>query len=370
LKLYEALDRYLLKPIGPERAHQLALLGLRSRISFFTRTVIDPYQWRGINFVNRVGIAAGFDKNAVAVNGMAEIGAAFAEVGTVLVRPHGGQPLRPRMARLEAQQGVWNRLGFPSDGLWWVQHRLSFRRRKDLVVGVNMAPHPLTVKTAGEPGFSARVLAELDEIVKALHAYADFFVINLSSPNTAGLRGVMQGEGFADEIVGPIHDRLEELDRGAQKLHRTGLLVKLPPEDAERRRWQPETLAQLIGPLIDLRVCDGFVAGNTSIGLALELAPHALPDAPGGVSGAPLRELALHNMRVLAQLAHPDQLRIGVGGISSGDDALAMVDAGAHLLELYSGMIYRGPQLIGECATALQRVTRAQVTAVEEWGPV
>jgi dihydroorotate dehydrogenase len=350
--LYSLADRVLLRPLGPDRGHQLALLGLR--LGFFpTPRIADAFRWRGITFPNRVGVAAGFDKNAVAVAGLARIGAGFAEIGTILTQPWAGSPLRPRMARLEAEQGVWNRLGFPSDGLARVAARLGRAQRGDMVVACNIAPHPLTVRAASEPGFAARARAELDELVTALHPHAQLFVINLSSPNTSGLRGVLYGDGFAQELVAPTRARLAALAREAGRAP-TPLLVKLPPETTERAAWSLDTLAPLVKPLAGTDVCDGFVATNTSIGLALARSPHARPDAPGGVSGAPLREHAVAAMRALRELARAEQLRIGVGGVMRGADARALVDAGAHLVELYSGMVYRGPGLIGECAAALR----------------
>ena len=350
--LYSLADRVLLRPLGPDTGHQLALLGLR--LGFFPAPrVADPFRWRGITFPNRAGVAAGFDKNAVAIEGLARIGAGFAEIGTILTQPWAGNPLRPRMARLEAEQGVWNRLGFPSDGLARVAARLARTKRSDMVVACNIAPHPLTVRGASEPGFAAKARAELDELVTALHPHAQLFVINLSSPNTSGLRGVLYGDGFAQEIVAPTRARLAALAREAGRAP-TPVLVKLPPETPERAAWSADSLAALVKPLAHADVCDGFVAVNTSIGLALAKSPHAKPDAPGGVSGAPLREHALAALRALRELVHAEQLRVGVGGVMCGEDARALVEAGAQLVEVYSGMIYRGPSLISECAAALR----------------
>ena len=354
MSAYAWLDRALLAPLGPERGHALALLGMSLGIAPRAPRVVDPLRWNGVTFPNRVGVAAGFDKNALALRGFAAIGAGFVEVGTILARPWAGQSLRPRMARLEAEHGVWNRLGFPSDGVARVAKRIARGPTAAFALGCNIAPHPLTVKTAGEPRFAERVCAELAELIAALHEHARFFVINLSSPNTSGLRGVLHGEGFAHEIVAPTRARLHALAKQAGRAQPPLLLVKLPPEDAQRAPWRTETLRALVGPLAHPDLCDGFVAVNTSIALALAKSRLAQPDAPGGVSGAPLFPLALGAMRALSALAHPEQLRIGVGGVMAPEQALALVDAGAHLVELYSGMIYRGPRLVRECAEALR----------------
>jgi dihydroorotate dehydrogenase len=354
LTLYGVADRLLFKPLGPELAHKLALFALAARFSFRTPQVNDPWPWRGLVFPNRVGVAAGFDKNAFALTGLAEIGAGFAEVGTILTRPWPGNLLRPRMARLEGERGIWNRLGFPSIGVRRVAYRLSRFRRGDILIGCNIAPHPLTLRAAGEPGFAARVRAELDELITTLYPWAKFFVVNMSSPNTAGLRGVLHGEGFAQEIVAPLHERIRRLSREQGQAWPTPLLVKLPPETPEREPWTPETLRPLAQPLAHDDVCDGYVAVNTSIGLALAKSPHARPDAPGGVSGAPLLPLALGAMRALAEISLPGQLRIAVGGITRPEDAVRLIELGANLVELYSGMIYQGPTLLRNCADAVQ----------------
>lgn len=352
--LYALADRLLFEPLGPELAHKLALAGLALRFALHTPKVNDPYPWRGLVFPNRVGVAAGFDKNAFALSGLAEIGAGFAEIGTILTRPWPGNALRPRMARLEAERGLWNRLGFPSIGLPRVAARLAEFRRGDILFGCNIAPHPLTIRTAGEPDFAERVRRELDELITGLHPFTKFFVINMSSPNTSGLRGVLYGEGFAQEIVAPLRARLHDLAREAGKTAPVPLLVKLPPESPDRAPWTVASLRPLAGPLANLGVCDGFVSVNTSIGLALAKAPAARPDAPGGVSGAPLLPLALGAMRALCEIAHPGQLRIGVGGVTQPEDAVQLVDAGAHLVELYSGMVYHGPTLLWKCADAVR----------------
>jgi dihydroorotate dehydrogenase len=348
----------LLRLFGAEGAHRLAMGALHAPFPLVRGHVADPFEWRGHVFPNRVGIAAGFDKNAALVRGMAGLGAGFAEVGTVLNRPWSGQSLRPRMDRDESRRAVWNRLGFPSQGVAAVAQRLSRARPGPMRIACNIAPHPLTVKEyvagADFPRFAEAALAELIELVDALYPFAAFFVINLSSPNTAGLRSALHGPGFAEALVAPLRARLAERDGQERRAAPTLLLVKLPPEDAEGASWTVERLEPLLKPLADASVCDGFVAVNTSIRLARENVRHATPEAPGGLSGAPLLPLAQSAMGCLAELALPEQLRIGVGGVLSGDDAVALAEAGAHLIEIYSGMIYRGPGLLMECARALR----------------
>jgi dihydroorotate dehydrogenase len=350
--LYERLWP-IVRRTDAELAHRLGMWLLRTPLRLGAR-VADPFRWEGLSLGNRVGVAAGFDKNAAVLRGVAGMGAGFLEIGTVVTRPWDGNPA-PRMARVEAQRAIWNRLGFPSEGLPAVQRRLASGWPRELAIAANIAPHPLTVREADAPDFLPRARAELSELAEALHPYAAFFVINLSSPNTKGLRGVLHGAGFADELVAPTRHRLAELDAAAGR-PATPVLVKLPPEDAEGRVFSPESLAAQIAPLCSRDVCDGFVAVNTSTRLARETVAHATADRPGGLSGAPLLPLAIDVMKALRDLA-PGHLRIGVGGILHAADASALADAGAHLVEVYSGMIYRGPTLIAECATALRDAT-------------
>lgn len=346
------------RTLPAELAHQLGHWTLQLPLRWGGPTPQDPFSWRGIRFRNRVGIAAGFDKNAVVLPGVARMGVGFVELGTVLTEPWGGNP-RPRMRRLPDERAIWNRLGFTSDGLAPVAarlHRFRERDRSGLVVACNIAPHPRTVKSAGEdPDFLKRARDELARLVRGLHASADLFVVNLSSPNTRGLRDLLYGPGFRDELVEPLAEELSALDAAAGRAPSTPILVKLPPEDADGEPWTPDSLAACAGPFCAPGACDGFVAVNTSIGLARARALSPDSQLPGGVSGVPLRPLAVAALKMLAELRRDDQLLIGVGGVDRPEDALALRRAGADLVEVYTGMIYRGPGFPADCARALGR---------------
>jgi len=349
----------LVRLIPSEQAHQLGLLALRAPLRLAGAALQDPFEWRGHRFRNRVGIAAGLDKNGVALRGLAALGVGFIEVGTVLSRPHPGNALRPRMRRLPREGALWNRLGFPSQGAARVRDHLAETPLADVVLAVNLAPHPLTVRSAeSEPGFVARARAELFEIARLLHPWGAFFVLNASSPNTPGLRRQLEGGGFAQEIVAPLRAELLRLDAASRRLAPTLLLVKLPPEDVDGKPLGPEGLARLVAPFVEPAVCDGFVAVNTSVALARATVRVREGEPPGGISGAPLRALARETMEALTALA-PGQLRIGLGGVMASEDARALVAAGAHLVELYSGLVYRGPRLVRECAAALRDAGRS-----------
>ncbi|MCP5070503.1 MAG: dihydroorotate dehydrogenase 2, partial [bacterium] len=340
MSIYEWLFPCL-RPLPAELAHKLGHWTLRLPVPWAGSAARDPFKWNGIQFGNRIGIAAGFDKNAEVLSGIDRMGVGFVEVGTILTEPWGGNP-KPRMSRIPSEKAIWNRLGFTSDGVAPVAARLGrYRRsnRSDLVIACNVALHPLTVKTAGEdPGFLDRARQELARLARELHGCADLFVVNLSSPNTRGLRDLLYGPGFRDELIEPLGEEIAALDAASGRTERTPILVKLPPEDADGKPWTPDSIAACAGPLCAPGACDGFVAVNTSIGLARDRALSPDPDLPGGLSGAPLLPLAVAGLRMLRELRREDQLLIGVGGVDRPEDAVALQGAGADLVEVYTGM--------------------------------
>jgi len=301
-----------------------------------------------------VGIAAGFDKNAVALRGIESLGTGFVEVGTILVKPWHGNDLRPRVKRMTSIEAIWNRLGFPSVGLDRIKKNLkAFPRaaRKGLVVGCNIGPHPGNVKEAKSVAdFLVTARDELSQLALALFEDADFFVVNLSSPNTPGLRQLLQSEDLSAQLLVPLRRSIRQFDRESKRPHETPLLVKLPPEDADRVPWSCESLKTVVLPLIASDACDGFVAVNTSSRLAAEIGEES-----GGISGAPLRTTALQLIRDLRHLIGPDRLIVGSGGITDPRHATEFVEAGSNLIEMYSGLVYHGPGLIAACAAALRR---------------
>jgi len=359
---YETV-RPILHLLPPELAHQLTLLALRTPAWSSWRRVEDPFDWQGLRFRNRVGIAAGFDKNAVALRGIESLGAGFVEVGTILVKPWPGNALRPRVKRMARIEAIWNRLGFPSVGLDRIKKNLrAFPRaaRNGLVVGCNIGPHPGNVNGARSVAdYLITARDELLQLAVALFEDADFFVVNLSSPNTPGLRQLLQSEDLSAQLVLPLRRMIRELGRGSSRAHETPLLVKLPPEDADRVPWSCESLKSVVEPLVASDVCDGFVAVNTSSRLAAEIGEES-----GGISGAPLRTTALEVIRDLRHLVGPDRLIVGSGGITDPRHAAEFVEAGSNLIEMYSGLVYRGPGLITACAADLREQSERSIPAL------
>lgn len=321
--------------LDPERAHRLALEALRlaGRRTLRLRAAA-PLECLGLRFPNRVGLAAGFDKNAVAVDGLGSLGFGFIEVGTVTPRAQRGQA-RPRLFRLPAEGALINRLGFPNEGADTVASRLR-RRQYRGIVGVNIG------KNAATPG--ARAIDDYVSCLRSVRSVADYIAVNVSSPNTAGLRGLQARERLEPLLTA----LLEERARGeAAAVHRLPLLVKISPD------LSADELRDIAALLKELAI-DGVIATNTTVDPgAVRLPSKAWP---GGVSGRPLRPLAA---RIVAELrAHlgPDFPIVGVGGIDSPQAALAMRAAGADLIQLYTGLIYRGPSLVTRCLRAFEQL--------------
>jgi dihydroorotate dehydrogenase len=349
----------VIQRLPPEFAHALGLQLLRLPVRFGAKMVQDPFTWGGLTFRNRIGMAAGFDKNGVCLRGVERLGAGFVEVGTVLVAPWKGNAVTPRLKRLIDCGGIWNRLGFTSHGLNAVAAHLAGvprPKRNGLVVACNIGPHPGHLKAATtRDDVLAAVRQELLTLSNSLYSNADLFVVNLSSPNTPGLRSLLQDAELGSAVLLPLRRQIQQLDRQFGRAWRTPLLVKLPPEDERREPWSGESLKVLLTPLLDRDACDGFVAVNTSTRLAQKLVGVLRnPELPGGVSGGPLRGEALRVVELVRGLIGRERLLIGCGGVMAPEHAYEFLSAGADLVEVYSGMIYVGPGLIGKCAQAMQ----------------
>jgi dihydroorotate dehydrogenase len=343
-----ALARALLFRLDPERAHELSMESLaRSQgtpleWAYRDELVEDPVTLAGLRFPNRVGLAAGLDKNARCIDGLGAMGFGCIEVGTVTPRPQPGNA-KPRLFRLPQANALINRLGFNNDGLdAFVANvkRSSFRRR-GRILGLNIGKNAATpIENATDD-----YLACLDGV----YPHADYVTVNISSPNTSNLRS-LQGDAALDALLGAIAQRRSQL---AQQHGRyVPVFVKIAPD-------LDEAQVGVIAATLRRHGMDGVIATNTTIDRdAVRGLPHA--NETGGLSGAPL--FAASN-RVIAQLraalgsAFPI---IGVGGIMSGADAVAKMRAGADLVQVYTGLIYRGPALVGEIARALKGMPRTR----------
>ena len=289
----------------------------------------------GLTFPNPVGLAAGLDKNGAHVEALFGLGFGFVEVGTVTPRPQPGNP-KPRMFRLPAHQAVINRLGFNNEGVDALVRNIGRIRRRSGVLGINIGKNK---DTSNE-----RAASDYLFCLERVYPLADYITVNISSPNTAGLRE-LQEEQALRQLIGSLREAQEDL--AAQHGRRVPMLVKLAPDLSDD---DIDAVARVLG---DLGV-DGVIATNTTVS-RISVQDDPLAHETGGLSGAPLMgqsTLVLRRLRTRL----PDRIPlIGVGGILSGADAVAKMAAGASLVQVYSGMVYRGPELIGECVDAIRR---------------
>lgn len=331
--IYERLARPLLFLLDAERAHRLtlALLALKAAGAPKSDPALLHTRVFGLEFSNPVGLAAGVDKDARAVNAWNAMGFGFAEIGTVTPRPQPGNEL-PRMWRLREQRALINRLGFPSAGMEAIARRLARIRRRELKLwlAVNIGPNK---ETAAE-----HVAQDYADLMSRLGRFADFVVVNVSSPNTAGLREFQAPERLRT-IVAAI--------RGvASNSARPPLLIKLAPD------LEAPMLREICAAAIELEL-DGIVAVNTTLKREEVGVSSALM---GGLSGQPLKARARAVIAEIYNCAGGRMPIIGVGGIASAQDAYAHIRAGASLVELYTGMVYRGPGIVRAIKTGLERL--------------
>ncbi len=336
-----SLARPFLFHLDAERAHDL---GLRS-LELAYRTGLNPLLSRrprplvtkafGLSFPNPVGCAAGLDKNGAHVDALLALGFGFVEVGTTTPRPQEGNP-KPRMFRLPEHSAVINRLGFNNEGVDAMVRNVGRARRRSGLLGINIG------KNKDTPNESA--VDDYLYCLERVYPLADYITVNISSPNTAGLRE-LQEEQQLRQLVGTLREAQEKL--GAQHGKRVPMLVKIAPDLSD------DDIDACARVLSDLQV-DGVVATNTTTD-RLPVEHHPLAREAGGLSGAPLYGKSTAVLRRLrARLADSIPI-VGVGGILSGADAAGKITAGAQLVQFYTGLIYRGPDLVGECVDAIRR---------------
>jgi dihydroorotate dehydrogenase len=355
-----ALARPFLFGLDPETAHELTMHALATaqrtplQLAWRAARVDDPVQVAGLRFPNRVGLAAGLDKNARCIDGLGAMGFGFIEVGTVTPQPQPGNP-KPRMFRLPQKQALINRLGFNNDGLAaFVANvqRASFRQ-SGAILGLNIG------KNASTPIENATddYLACLDGV----YPHADYVTVNISSPNTQNLRA-LQNDAALDALLGALDKRRQALAR--QHVRRVPLFVKIAPDlDAAQVKLIASTLKRHC--MDGAHAKDnawGVVATNTTtsrdavVGLA-----HA--QEAGGLSGAPVLEASNRVITQLREALGPTFPIIGVGGVMSAQDAVSKIKAGADLVQIYTGLIYHGPALVKAAARAIQRLNLANLSA-------
>jgi len=328
---YRRLFEHGFSKIDPEKAHHLGFRGIRAAAPLLTRAPVvaaSPVTTMGLTFPHALGLAAGFDKNGLGIDALAGLGFGHVEIGTVTGLPQPGNP-QPRLFRLVADRAVVNRMGFNNDGAAVVAARLQARgrRRSGPVLGVNIGKSKVVPDDD-----EAAVLADYGTSTRLLAPHADYLVVNVSSPNTPGLRNLQ-----AVEKLQPLLEHVRRVADGATT-HRVPLLVKIAPDLADEDVVAVAQMATAIG-------LDGIIGTNTTTGrTGLRSHPAEVAEiGAGGLSGQPLRERALEVLSLLRDTVGPDLTLIGVGGISTPEDARERLAAGADLVQAYTAFIYEGP---------------------------
>ncbi len=350
-----AVARPFLFGMDPEAAHELTLSSI-ARLQHSPLTCLyseprvhDPYTLAGLQFPNRVGLAAGLDKNARCIDGLAAMGFGFVEVGTVTPKAQAGNP-KPRMFRLPKANALINRLGFNNEGLdAFIANvqRARFRSQSGaspMLLGLNIG------KNASTPIESATddYLTCLDGV----YPHADYVTVNISSPNTQNLRS-LQSDAALDALLGAVAERRELLAQRHGR--RTPIFVKIAPDlDATQVEIIATTLMRYgAGSDGVANSAFGVIATNTTLSRdAVAGLPHA--QETGGLSGAPVLQASNRVIRQLRACLGKSFPIIGVGGVLSADDAVSKIQSGANLVQIYTGLIYQGPSLVWESARALQ----------------
>jgi dihydroorotate dehydrogenase len=355
------LTRKFLFSLSAEAAHSVTMAGLALaqrtplQLAYCSPRVHDPIELAGLRFPNRVGLAAGLDKNARCIDGLGAMGFGFVEVGTVTPKAQAGNP-KPRMFRLPAANALINRLGFNNDGLEAFvanvsRSSLRLQKNPDLLLGLNIGKNKDTPNERATEDY----LACLD----AVYPYADYITINISSPNTKNLRDLQNFEAL-DALLNALSTRRAHLaiqgtapdSKGRMVPRHVPLFLKIAPD------LDNDQIKAIVVSLLRHGM-DGVVATNTTVSReAVRGLPHA--KEAGGLSGAPVLEMSNRVISQLRAALGPRFPIIGVGGIMSGEDAVSKIKAGADVVQIYTGLIYQGPQLVREAALAIKNMKGKQ----------
>ncbi|WP_404363359.1 quinone-dependent dihydroorotate dehydrogenase [Marinobacter sp.] len=338
--MYGLLRRLLFR-FPPEQAHDFALgtLDLCQKLGLvapFAPTVPGlPVEAMGLVFPNPVGLAAGLDKNAEHVDAMGALGFGFVEVGTVTPLAQPGNP-KPRMFRLPEHQAIINRMGFNNHGLAHLLSRLE-RMKYDGILGINVGKNAVTPMEEAEHDYRRGIAA--------VYGRASYIAVNVSSPNTPGLRNLQFGDSLS-RLLEAIKD--EQSIQAKHQGRYVPLAVKIAPD-------MDDDAIRFVAAALRNTGMDGVIATNTTISREA-VQGHPLASEVGGLSGGPVRIPSLRVIQGLAAELGDELPIIGVGGITDGESAAEKIHAGARLVQLYTGFIYRGPALIGESVRAIRQV--------------
>ena len=330
-----SLARPLLFSLAPERAHELTLSLLKSshKMGLMRQNVAaKPVTCMGIEFPNPVGLAAGLDKNGAYIDALAGQGFGFIEIGTITPRPQAGNP-HPRLFRLPQAKAIINRMGFNNDGVDQLVENVKAAKFKG-ILGINIG------KNADTP--VEKAVDDYLICLEKVYNYASYITVNVSSPNTKNLRSLQSGDALT-ELLETLKNRQLELAQEYQ--HYVPLVLKVAPD------LDNSDIAFIAKQLLQFKI-DGLIVTNTTLSReGVEGLEHA--EEAGGLSGAPVFEKSTACLAAFAAVLKGQIPLIGVGGILSGADAAAKKQAGASLVQVYSGLIYTGPKLVKDCVDAL-----------------
>lgn len=321
----------------PETAHGLALEGLRlghgfGAISLLCKTHSQPLTVMGLQFPNPVGMAAGMDKNGDYIDALGSVGFGFIEVGTVTPRPQKGNP-KPRVFRVEKAEAMINRLGFNNKGVDHLVRQVQ-KHKFSGILGINIGKNFDTPNDKAADDY----LIGLEKV----YPHADYITINISSPNTKGLRDLQDAEQL-DALLGTLNARRGELAEQHDK--RVPLVVKVAPDLSDQQITE-------IAEVVVGSEFDGLIAGNTTVSREqIKGMRHA--EEKGGLSGAPLKDRSNHVLAAFHAALPADIALIGTGGITRGEDAATKIRLGADLVQFYTGFVYHGPDLVADCVKAI-----------------
>lgn len=331
------LIRKLLFVLPPETAHHFTLIGLASLNKlgllnlFKLKTKSSPVTVMGIEFPNRLGLAAGLDKNGDYIQALSNLGFGFVEIGTVTPRPQLGNPA-PRLFRLPEAKAIINRMGFNNKGIDYLTDRVAHARKAgfDGVIGINIGKNfDTAVKNATEDYLIS---------MRVAYIYADYITVNISSPNTPGLRELQYGDEL-NQLLSAI--KTEQMKLAAEYKKYIPIAVKVAPD------LIPIEVTEIAESLLDNNI-DALIATNTTLSRdAVKKLKHG--EEAGGLSGEPVRDMSTEVIREFHKHLKEQIPIIGVGGISSPQDAQDKLDAGASLVQIYTGLIYEGPSLLKSC---------------------
>lgn len=330
-----SLARPLLFSLAPERAHELTLSLLKSSHKLgVMRQVVEakPVTCMGIEFPNPVGLAAGLDKNGAYIDALASLGFGFIEIGTITPRPQAGNP-KPRLFRIPQAKAIINRMGFNNDGVDELIKNVKAAKFKG-ILGINIGKN---ADTAVEDAVADYVIC-----LEKVYNYASYITVNISSPNTKNLRSLQSGDALT-ELLQTLKQR--QLELAEEHQHYVPLVLKVAPDLTQ------SDIEFIASQLVKFKI-DGLIVTNTTLSReGVEGLPFG--DEAGGLSGAPVFEKSTACLAAFSQALKGQIPLIGVGGILTGEQAVEKQQAGASLVQIYSGMIYTGPRLIKDCVNVM-----------------